>query len=85
MTGVRVMEGQLQIERRLVEEFFDVNDYGCYCVAWSSRGETKSKTARVATACKFCRHSHSRSHAVSQPRAVFFFLSDSSLAESLAR
>ncbi|XP_069999606.1 netrin receptor UNC5C isoform X2 [Penaeus vannamei] len=50
MTGVRVMEGQLQIERRLVEESFDDSDYGCYCVAWSSRGETKSKTARVATA-----------------------------------
>ncbi|XP_071551464.1 netrin receptor UNC5C isoform X2 [Panulirus ornatus] len=52
MTGVRVVEVQLQVERSLVEEVTDYDDsgYGCFCVAWSSRGETRSKTVKVATA-----------------------------------
>ncbi|KAK8377238.1 hypothetical protein O3P69_013704 [Scylla paramamosain] len=52
MTGVRVVEVQMEVERSMVEgvEGFDDSGYGCHCVAWSSRGLTPSKTAKVATA-----------------------------------
>ncbi|XP_066986698.1 netrin receptor UNC5B-like isoform X1 [Macrobrachium rosenbergii] len=50
MTGVRVVEVQLQVERVVVEEYFDSEGYGCQCIAWSSRGETTSKSAKITIA-----------------------------------
>ncbi|CAL4122750.1 unnamed protein product, partial [Meganyctiphanes norvegica] len=47
-TGMRVVEAQLHVERATVEEYFE--DYECHCVAWSSRGQTTSSTARISTA-----------------------------------
>lgn len=55
MTGVRVVEVQMTVERSVVESVadFDESGYACHCVAWSSRGLTPSKTAKVATACEY--------------------------------
>lgn len=57
MTGVRVVEVQMEVERSVVEGVadFDETGYECQCMAWSSRGLTPSKTAKVATACKYSR------------------------------
>ncbi|XP_066944513.1 LOW QUALITY PROTEIN: netrin receptor UNC5B-like [Macrobrachium rosenbergii] len=50
MTGVRVVEVQLQVRKNILEENHSLDGYICYCVAWSSRGETNSKSAKVSTA-----------------------------------
>ncbi|CAL4079276.1 unnamed protein product [Meganyctiphanes norvegica] len=47
-TGMRVVEAQVDVERATVEEYFE--DYQCHCVAWSSRGQTISKTSKISTA-----------------------------------
>ena len=41
----------VEISRQTVEEFFDV--FKCHCDAWSSEGQTSSKTATVDIGCKY--------------------------------
>ena len=45
---VRILS--VEISREQVEEYFDV--FKCHCDAWSSKGQTSSKSATVATGCK---------------------------------
>ena len=47
-SGVRYTEARLRVTRDQVEEFF--GDYHCACVAYSGKGRTSSRLARVAIA-----------------------------------
>ena len=46
---VRILS--VEISREQVEEYFDV--FKCHCDAWSSKGQARSKSATVATGCKY--------------------------------
>lgn len=47
-SGLRYTEARLRVTRDQVEEFF--GDYHCACVAYSGKGRTSSRLARVAIA-----------------------------------
>lgn len=49
-TGVRIVEGETNITRDMVEEFFGKDKFKCECYAWSGRGSIKSQPATVEVA-----------------------------------
>ncbi|KAG7299651.1 hypothetical protein JYU34_016640 [Plutella xylostella] len=46
-TGVRIIEGEYNVTREQVEEYFGTDKYQCSCFAWTSRGHIKSQPAFV--------------------------------------
>ncbi|XP_060519034.1 netrin receptor UNC5C isoform X2 [Cylas formicarius] len=49
-TGIRIMEGELNVTRDMVEEFFGKEKFKCECHAWSGKGSIKSMAATVEVA-----------------------------------
>lgn len=54
-TGVRIIEGEYNVTREHVEEYFGNDKYQCSCFAWASRGHIRSQPATVELACEFTR------------------------------
>lgn len=52
-TGIRNVEVNINITREMVEEYFGKDKFKCECIAWSSRGQIKSRPAVVDVACKY--------------------------------
>lgn len=52
-TGIRNVEATINITRDNVEEYFGKDRFKCECIAWSSRGNIKSRPAIVEVACKY--------------------------------
>lgn len=51
-TGIRNVDVTINITRDNVEEYFGKEKFRCECIAWSSRGQIKSRPAIVDVACK---------------------------------
>lgn len=51
-TGIRNVEVNINITRNTVEEYFGKDKFKCECIAWSSRGQVKSRPAVVDVACE---------------------------------
>ncbi|XP_063532662.1 netrin receptor UNC5C-like [Cydia strobilella] len=49
-TGVRIIEGEYNVTREHVEEYFGSEKYQCSCFAWTSRGHIRSQPATVELA-----------------------------------
>ncbi|XP_073951033.1 netrin receptor UNC5B-like [Choristoneura fumiferana] len=49
-TGVRIIEGEHNVTREHVEEYFGNDKYQCSCFAWASRGHIRSQPATVELA-----------------------------------
>ena len=56
MNGIRFVESQLEIQRKFVDNYKGDEHFSCYCIAWNSRGETKSNSAPVSIACEYFFH-----------------------------
>ncbi|RXG70443.1 Netrin receptor unc-5 [Armadillidium vulgare] len=50
MSGVRVIEVTLTIDRPMIDTAKESENIRCECHAWSSRGETTSNSAKVSVA-----------------------------------
>ena len=50
-TGHTQLEATATITKDLYEEYFG-RQFSCYCTAWNSRGEAKSRSATVEVASK---------------------------------
>lgn len=52
-TGVRIVEGEYNVTRTQVEEYFALQKFQCTCFAWTSRGQIRSQSATIEIACKY--------------------------------
>lgn len=52
-TGVRIIEGEYNVTRELVDEYFGNDKFQCSCFAWTSRGQIRSQVAFIEIACKW--------------------------------
>lgn len=52
-TGFRNVEVTLNVTRDNVEEYFGKEKFKCECIAWSSRGQIRSRAAEVDVARKY--------------------------------
>uniref|UniRef100_T1IHT4 Netrin receptor UNC5 n=1 Tax=Strigamia maritima TaxID=126957 RepID=T1IHT4_STRMM len=50
MTGVRQLQLHIDVTRADVEEYFGMDGYRCWCVAWNSAGEVQSQQVKVTLA-----------------------------------
>ncbi|XP_014362997.2 netrin receptor UNC5B-b [Papilio machaon] len=49
-TGVRIIEGEHEVTREQVEEYFGSEKYQCSCFAWTSQGQIRSQPATIELA-----------------------------------